>query len=155
MTSVQQTAFRAADRPVAGRHPIVPGEVTTARVDGCEVEVQAEHRRWVAPAAGSAGCGGYEPVAVEVTASTVLSLDDVAAMLFVGGSGQDELDDPDEVRELVADRVVFYGGQGITELRRTLLDRVGPDDAAWLAHCRSRAAEVFGVPDPRRSGQVA
>jgi len=147
MTSVQQTTCRA----VTGRPVIVPGEVIAVRVNGCEVAVQADHRRWVTPATGASVCAGYEPVAVEVLAPMRLSLEDVTAMLFVGQTDPEELDDPTAMRELVADLVVNSGGVGIEEIRAQvpIPDYLDADDAAWLAYCRHRAATVFGVPDPR------
>lgn len=154
MTSVQQTAGHDAHTVAAGRHPIVPGEVVTARVNGCAVAAQLDHRRWVTD--GSSG-PGYEPVAVEVLAPIRLSFEDVTAILFDSPYAGRQLDDPGAVRELVADLVLGLGSLGIEEMRETVstADRLGPDAAAWLAYCRRRAAAVFGVPDPRRSGEVA
>ncbi|MGI9000260.1 MAG: hypothetical protein ACR2GH_01185 [Pseudonocardia sp.] len=151
MTSVQQTACQDTGRSVAGRHPIVPGEVVTARINGCEVAVQLDYRRWVTdPSSGP----GYEPVAVEVTAPMPLSLDDVAAVLFAGLEYGEDLEDPAAVRQMVAELVAVYGGTGIEDMRAAA-DRFDASDAAWLAYCRRRAAAAFGVPDPRRSGEVA
>lgn len=151
MTGVQQTACQDTGRH---RGPIVPGEVVTARINGCEVSVHLDYRRWVTdPSSGP----GYEPVAVEVTAPLRLSLDDVTAVLFAGLIYGEDLDDPATVRELVADHVAFYGAKGIEDTRAEVLgtaDRPGAGDAAWLAYCRRRAAAVFGVPAPR-VGEVA
>ncbi|MGI9001437.1 MAG: hypothetical protein ACR2GH_07190 [Pseudonocardia sp.] len=151
MTSMQQTPCRDTDRAVTGGHPIVPGEVVTGRINGCEVRVHLDYRRWVTdPSSGP----GFEPVAVEVTAPMRLSLDDVTAVLFAGLEYGEDLEDPAAVRELVADLVVSFGASRIEDVRLAADAAVRRGDA-WPAYCRRLAAAVFGVPDPRRSGEVA
>lgn len=118
-------------------------EPTTARLDGRPVRVFQEHRRW------------GEPVAVTVTAPVHLSLEDIAAVLFDIGDPAEDLADDDYVRLIVAEAVINKGGAQLELLRLALTEVPNGGEAAdYLAHCRDRAAAVFGhgrtTPPPRR-----
>jgi hypothetical protein len=86
---------------------------------------------------------------VTVTAPVTLTLDEVAAALFIftweSAQPVDDLADDDRIRVLVAEGVVNWGCEELDEIYRNVMAAVAASEAAaeLLAHCRYRATAVF------------
>ncbi|EHR53356.1 hypothetical protein SacmaDRAFT_5191 [Saccharomonospora marina XMU15] len=118
-----------------------------AVVGGHEVDFIASHRE-----------DNDTPVAMAVTLTVPVSLEDVAAMLWIavnGGATFEELD-ADYTREFVAETLLNVGGLGISDARLEMAAaKPGTGEYAIAQQVRRHAREVFGASVPAPRARVA